>query len=85
MVKRFLLVIITVLLVGSLTTPIVIADNLDNRIGTGLGNPYFAIKYGLSSKFSIERTGAFGSGIFAGGARLYYNFNVWVERESTLV
>jgi len=73
--NKFLLVIITFLLVGSLTKPIVIADNLDNRIGIGLGNPYFGIKYGLSSKFSIEGRGAFGSGIFAGGARIYYNFN----------
>ena len=64
-----------VLLVGSLTTSIAVADNLDNRIGIGLGNPYFSIKYGLSSRFSIEGRAAFGSGIFAGGARLYYNFN----------
>lgn len=73
--KRFLLAIIMVLLVGSLTTSIAVADNLDNRIGIGLGNPYFSIKYGLSSRFSIEGRAAFGSGIFAGGARLYYNFN----------
>jgi len=48
LLKRLLLVIITVLLVGSLTAPIVIADNLDKRIGIGIGNPYFGIKYGLS-------------------------------------
>jgi len=75
LLKKFLLVIITVFLVGSLTAPIVTGDNLDNRIGIGLGNPYISIKYGLSSKFSIEGRGAFGSGIFVGGARLYYNFN----------
>jgi len=63
------------ILVGFLFLSSASGDSLANRIGIGLGNPYIAVKYGLTSKFSVEGRGAFGSGILAYGARLYYNFN----------
>jgi hypothetical protein len=73
-VKKFLAVSISILMgIGIVSTAK--ADDLNKRIGIGLGNPYISLKYGLSSKLSIEARGAFGSGISVYGARFYYNFN----------
>ena len=39
------------------------AENIHKKIGIGLGYPFLSVKYGLSSKLSIEARGAFGKGI----------------------
>lgn len=75
MIRRLIGVLVVSFLISLTVIGNANADDLAKRIGVGLGNPYLSLKYGLNSKLSAEARYAFGSGVNAYGARLYYNFN----------
>jgi len=73
--KKIAVIVIFSILLVSIATPLVRANDISGKLGLGIGNPYIALKYGLTSKLSGEVRGAFGSGITVYGIRGCYNFN----------
>ncbi len=51
------------------------ADDLNKTFGIGVGYPYFSLKYGITSKTSIETRGAYDPDVLVGGLRLNHYFN----------
>ncbi|MBI5574703.1 MAG: tetratricopeptide repeat protein [Elusimicrobia bacterium] len=51
------------------------ANDLNKTFGVGLGYPYFSLKYGITSKTSIETRGAYDPDVLVGGLRLNHYFN----------
>lgn len=51
------------------------ANDLNKTFGVGLGYPYFSLKYGITSKTSIETRGAYDTDVLVGGLRLNHYFN----------
>ena len=73
--KKTLVILSLIAIFISIFNSITIADNLKGRFGIGLGYPYLSLKYGVSSKFTLEARGASGDGIQVLGGRLLFNFN----------
>jgi len=73
--KKLLLSFFVIILVVCCACSMVEANDLSGRLGLGFGNPYIALKYGVSSKISSEVRAAFGEGVLVYGIRGYYNFN----------
>lgn len=51
------------------------ADDRNKTFGIGMGYPYFSLKYGITSKTSIETRGAYDPDVLVGGLRLNHYFN----------
>lgn len=56
-------------------------DKRYNKLGVGVGYPFFSVIWGLFPKWNIEPKAAFGSGIFTFGARLNYRIRDWEKIE----
>jgi len=76
--NKFYKLILFIGLVLSITAKISVGSNLSknlkNKLAVGLGYPYLALKYHVSSKLAFETRGTTGSDIVILGVRTFYNF-----------